>query len=94
MFTVRFINYAGDDLLGTVEADYGEDITSKALTPEVFPGKTFNGWNVPITRIVEDMTVRSTYVDMTYTVDGSCGSLIKTYSAVNDCGIVLVRSFI
>jgi len=68
MFTVRFLNYAGDDLLGTVEADYGEDITSKAPAPEVFPGKTFNGWNVPITHIVEDMTVRPTYVDTTYTV--------------------------
>ena len=39
MFTVRFLNYAGDDLLGTVEADYGEDITSKAPAPEVFPVK-------------------------------------------------------
>ena len=68
MFTVRFLNYAGDDLLGVVEAEYGEDITSKAPTPEIITGKTFNGWNVPITRIVEDMTVRPTYVDITYTV--------------------------
>ena len=68
MFTVRFLNYAGDDLLGVVEAEYGEDITSKAPTPEVITGKSFNGWNVPITHVVEDMTVRPTYVDITYTV--------------------------
>jgi len=68
MFTVRFLNYAGDDLLGIVEAEYGEDITSKAPTPEIITGKSFSGWNVPITQIVEDMTVRPTYEDITYTV--------------------------
>jgi len=60
-FTVRFLNYAGDDLLGTVTAEYGEDITNKAPTPETIIGKTFTGWNAPITSIVEDMTVRPTY---------------------------------
>ena len=39
MFTVRFLNYAGDDLLGIVEAEYGEDITDRAPEPEVIPGK-------------------------------------------------------
>ena len=61
MFTVRFLNYAGDDLLGIFEADYGEDITDKAPEPEVIPGKVFIGWNVPINHIVEDMTVRPVY---------------------------------
>ena len=61
MFTVRFLNYAGDDLLGIVEADYGEDITDRAPEPEVIPGKVFIGWNVPINHIVEDMTVRPVY---------------------------------
>ena len=68
MFTVRFLNYTGDDILGVAEAEYGEDITSKAPTPEVITGKSFSGWNVPITHIVEDMTVRPTYEDITYTV--------------------------
>lgn len=68
MATVRFLNYAGDDLLGIVEADFGEDITSKAPEPEVIEGKNFNGWNPSITRVLFDMTVRPTYVDRTYTV--------------------------
>ena len=68
MATVRFLNYAGDDLLATVEAEFGEDITSKAPAPEIIEGKTFNGWSPPITRVIMDMTVRPTYVDRTYTV--------------------------
>ena len=68
MFTVRFLNYAGDDLLGVVTCEAGADITSQAPTPEVFEGKTFTGWNVPITNIQEDMTVRPTYKAITYTV--------------------------
>ncbi len=68
MFTVRFLNYAGDDLLGTVTCEAGADITSQAPSPEVFEGKTFTGWNVPITNIQEDMTVRPTYKTTTYTV--------------------------
>lgn len=63
-YTVRFLNYAGDDLLGTATVEYGEDATPKAPTPEVIAGKKFNGWNVPITCVVEDMTVRPTYVDI------------------------------
>ncbi len=68
MYTVRFLNYAGDDLLGVVTCEAGADITDKAPTPEVFEGKTFSGWNVPITNIQEDMTVRPTYKTTTYTV--------------------------
>ena len=68
MYTVRFLNYAGDDLLGVVTCEAGADITDQAPTPEVFEGKTFTGWNVPITNIQEDMTVRPTYKTTTYTV--------------------------
>lgn len=63
-YTVRFLNYAGDDLLGTATVEYGEDATPKAPTPEAITGKKFNGWSAPITCVVEDMTVRPTYVDV------------------------------
>ena len=63
-FTVRFLNYAGDDLLGTATVEWGEDATPLAPTPEIIAGKKFTGWNVPITHVVEDMTVRPTYVDV------------------------------
>ena len=63
-FTVRFLNYAGDDLLGTATVEWGEDATPLAPTPEIIVGKKFTGWNVPITHVVEDMTVRPTYVDV------------------------------
>ena len=36
MYTVRFLNYAGDDLLGVVFCEEGEDITDRAPEPEVF----------------------------------------------------------
>lgn len=67
-YTVRFLNYAGDDLLGVVTAEYGEDITDKAPAPETFEGKQFSGWRPGITNIVEDITVRPTYENATYTV--------------------------
>ena len=63
-FTVRFLNYAGDDLLGTATVEWGEDATPLAPTPEIIVGKKFTGWNVPITHVVEDMTVRPIYVDV------------------------------
>ena len=63
-FTVRFLNYAGDDLLGTATVEWGEDATPLAPTPEIIAGKKFTGWNVPITHVVEDMTVRPTYVEV------------------------------
>ena len=69
MYTVRFLNYAGDDLLGTVTCEAGADITDQAPTPEVIEGKTFVSWNVPITNIQEDMTVRPVYTATTYTVN-------------------------
>lgn len=63
-YTVRFLNYAGDDLLGVVVAEKGENITSKAPTPETIEGKAFKSWNAPINNIQEDMTVRPVYVDV------------------------------
>lgn len=58
---VRFLNNAGDDVRATVTVDDGVDATSLAPEPEVIEGMTFTGWNPPITRVVEDMTVRPVY---------------------------------
>jgi len=86
VFLVRFLNFAGDDLLGTVLAEYGEDITSRAPTPESFTGKVFNGWTQPITYITEAITVKATYTDRTCTVrflnyagDDLLGTAVVTY---------------
>lgn len=68
MYTVRFLNYAGDDLLAVVTCEEGEDITDRAPEPEVFEDKVFVSWNVPITNIQEDMTVRPIYNFKMYTV--------------------------
>ena len=68
MYTVRFLNYAGDDLLGVVFCEEGEDITDRAPEPEVFEDKVFVSWNVDITNIQEDMTVRPIYNFKMYTV--------------------------
>lgn len=68
MYTVRFLNYAGDDLLGVVFCEEGEDITDREPEPEVFEDKVFVSWNVDITNIQEDMTVRPIYNFKMYTV--------------------------
>ena len=68
MYTVRFLNYAGDDLLCVVFCVEGEDITNRAPEPEVFEDKVFVSWNVDITNIQEDMTVRPIYNFKIYTV--------------------------
>ena len=70
-YTVRFLNYAGTDLLGTCEVEEGGDPTKLAPKPEEFEGMVFNGWNVDITKVMEDMTVRPTYKSDTiyYTVN-------------------------
>lgn len=60
-YTVRFLNYAGTDLLGTCDVEAGGDATDLAPQPEVIEGMVFNGWNVDITKVMEDMTVRPTY---------------------------------
>lgn len=70
-YTVRFLNYGATDLLGTADVEAGGDATSLAPTPEVIEGLKFAGWNVPITNVTEDMTVRPTYesnVTTMYTV--------------------------
>lgn len=67
-FVVRFLNYAGDDLLGVVEIEYGGNALPLAPTPEIIQGKTFKGWNADITHVTEDMTVRPVYEDQTFTV--------------------------
>ena len=61
LYTVRFLNYAGDDVLKTVEVEVNGDATSLAPTPEVIEGKTFKKWNPAITCITEDLTVRPVY---------------------------------
>ncbi len=60
-YEVRFLNYAGDDLLADIQAEVGSDITDKAPTPEVIEGKTFKNWSADITNIQSDMTVRGVY---------------------------------
>ena len=60
-YTLRFLNYAGDDVLKTVEVEVGKDATSLAPTPEVIEGKTFKKWNPAITNVTENMTVRPVY---------------------------------
>ena len=79
-YRVRFLNYAGDDLLGTADVEYGEDATPYAPTPEVITGKIFNRWWPDITCVIEDMTVRPQYDDMTFTVifKGYSGTTLKT----------------
>ena len=60
-YTVRFLNYAGTDLLGTCDVEAGGDATALAPAPEEIEGMEFSGWNVDITCVNEDMTVRPTY---------------------------------
>lgn len=60
-YTLRFLNYAGDDVLKTVEVEVGKDATSLAPAPEVIEGKTFKKWNPAITNVTENMTVRPVY---------------------------------
>lgn len=60
-YTVRFLNYAGDDVLKTVDIEVGGDATSLAPTPEVIEGKTFKKWNPAITNVTANMTVRPVY---------------------------------
>ncbi|WP_029502407.1 phage tail protein [Lachnoclostridium phytofermentans] len=60
-YTVRFLNYAGTDLLGTADVEAGGDATPLAPTTEVFEDKVFVGWNADITKVMEDMTVRPVY---------------------------------
>lgn len=67
-YTVRFLNYAGTDLLGTCQVEEGGDATGLAPEPEVIEGKVFTGWNVDITAVMADITVRPLYEDAMHTV--------------------------
>ena len=40
-YTVRFLNYAGTDLLGTCDVEAGGDATDLAPQPEVIEGMVF-----------------------------------------------------
>ena len=60
-YTVRFLNYDEDDLLGTVDVPEGGDATPYAPEPEVFEGMVFIGWSSDITNITYDKTVRPRY---------------------------------
>lgn len=63
-YTVRFLNYAADDLLGTADVPEGGDATPYAPEPEAFEDKVFVRWNIDITRITEDITVRQVFRDL------------------------------
>ena len=68
-YTVRFLNYAGDDLLGTVTVAEGGDASIGAPLPEIIEGKTFVSWNHDITCVKENMTVKGVYTDNYYSVN-------------------------
>lgn len=67
-YTVRFLNNAGTDLLGTCDVKAGGDATTLAPSPETIEGMGFVGWNVDITCVTEDMTVRPVYQSASQTI--------------------------
>ena len=94
-FTVRFLNYAGDDLLSEQYVDKGGDAVPPA--PEKITGMIFIGWSAPFREIDSDRTIRPRYRAVPpnpalnfyeANADGSSGDLLKTYKAVNACSIV------
>ena len=94
-FTVRFLNYAGDDLLSVQYVDKGGDAVPPA--PEKITGMIFIGWSAPFREIDSDRTIRPRYRAVppnpalnfyAANADGSSGDLLKTYKAVNACSIV------
>lgn len=94
-FTVRFLNYAGDDLLSEQYVDKGGDAVPPA--PEKITGMIFIGWSAPFREIDSDRTIRPRYRAVppnpalnfyAANADGSSGDLLKTYKAVNACSIV------
>ena len=91
-FTVRFLNYAGDDLLSEQYVDKGGDAVPPA--PEKITGMIFIGWSAPFREIDSDRTIRPRYRAVppnpalnfyAANADGSSGDLLKTYKAVNAC---------
>ena len=94
-FTVRFLNYAGDDLLSVQYVDKGGDAIPPA--PERIAGMIFIGWSASFREVNSDRTIRPRYrvvppnpVLNFYAAgaDGASGELIKTYRAVNACSII------
>ncbi len=94
-FTVRFLNYAGTDVLSQQKVEYGGD--AAAPTPERVEGYIFLCWNVPFKDVKSDITIRPVYRAVPErpllnfyqrNPDDTSGSLIKSYSAVNACTIV------
>ena len=63
-YTVRFLNYAATDLLGTASVASGGDATALAPKPETIEGKTFTGCIVDINHVFVDLWVRPVYVDL------------------------------
>jgi len=94
-FMVRFLNYAGTDVLFQQKVEYGGDAT--APTPERVEGYIFLCWNAPFKDVKSDLTIRPVYRAVPErpalnfyqrNPDDTSGSLIKSYSAVNACTIV------
>ena len=94
-FTVRFLNYAGDDLLSVQYVDRGGDAVPP--TPEKITGMIFIGWSASFLSVDSDRTIRPRYRAVppnpalnfyVANADGSSGALLKTYKAVNACSIV------
>ena len=94
LFTVRFLNYAGDDLLSVQHVHLGENAI--APKPEKITENIFIGWNTSFTNVQEDITVRPVYREIPphpvlrfYSVkaDDSSVSFLKAYHAVNACTV-------
>lgn len=94
-FTVRFLNYAGDDLLSEQYVDQGGDAVPPA--PEHIAGMIFIGWSAPFRKVDSDRTIRPRYRAVppnpalnfyAANADGSSGELLRMYKAVNACSIV------
>ena len=94
-FTVRFLNYAGTDVLSQQKVAYGED--AAAPTPERVQGHIFLCWNAPFKEVKSDLTIRPVYRTVPEkptlnfyqrNADDTSGELIKSYGAVNACTIV------
>lgn len=91
---VRFLNYAGDDLLSVQYVHDGE--SAVAPKPEKITGYIFIGWSTSFSDVQEDITVRPRYREIPphpvlkfyrANADDSPGEQIKAYDAVNACTI-------
>lgn len=94
LLTVRFLNYAGTDVLSVQYLHKGDSAIAPA--PERIAGFIFLGWSAPFTNVKQDLTVRPLYSEIPdkpvlkfYSVssDGSSGTFLKSYDAVNACTI-------